>query len=70
MCQGSSHRHYYDTLEATLKSISLWDLPAHIFNCDETGMPLNPATSKVVAAKGVKHPYQITSGNNTVKILV
>ena len=54
---------YYDMLEDTLKSNALWDLPAQIFNCDETGMPLNPGTSKVAAAKGAKHPYQITSGN-------
>ena len=47
---------YYDMLEATLRDNGLWDLPAQVFNCDETGMPLNPSTSKVVATKGTKHP--------------
>ena len=54
---------YYDMLEATLRDNGLWDLPAQVFNCDETGMPLNPSTSKVVATKGTKHPYQLTSGD-------
>lgn len=39
------------------------DKPCLIFNCDETGMPLAPAPSKVVAVKGDKHPYSINSGN-------
>ena len=56
---------YYDMLESTLKTNDLWDFPAQIFNCDETGMPLNPGTTKVAALKGTKHPYQITSGNKT-----
>ena len=54
---------YYDMLEATLKNNALWEMPAQIFNCDESGMPLNPGTGKVSAAKGAKHPYQVTSGN-------
>ena len=56
---------YYDMLESTLKSNDLWDFPGQIFNCDEARMSLNPGTSKVAAAKGAKHPYQLTSGNKT-----
>ena len=52
---------YYDMLEATLRDNGVWDLPEQVFNCDETGMPLNPNTSKVVATKGTEHPYQLTS---------
>ena len=34
-------------------------------------MPLNPGTSKVAAAKGAKHPYQLTSGNKVhITVLV
>ena len=54
---------YYDMLESTLKSNDLWDFPGQIFNCDKTRMSLNPGTSKVAAAKGAKHPNQLTSGN-------
>ena len=54
---------YYDMLEATLWDNSLLESPASIFNCDETGMPLSPGPSKVVATRGQKHPYQIASGD-------
>ena len=53
---------YYDMLEATLKENELLESPACIFNCDETGMPLIPGPTKVVAPMGKVHPYQITSG--------
>ena len=50
-------------LEVTLRKNGLWDLPAQVFNCDETGISLNPNASKVLATKGTKHPYQLTSGD-------
>ena len=53
---------YYDMLEAMLQDNGLWESPASIFNCDETGMPLSPGASKVVARRGQKHPYQVASG--------
>ena len=34
-----------------------------IYNCDETGMPLDPAPPKVIARKGQKHTQSITTGN-------
>ena len=54
---------YYDELEKTLLDNGLWESPASIFNCDETGMPLSPGASKVVAPRGEKHPYQVASGD-------
>ena len=46
-------------LEQTLSDNNL---PAAIFNCDETGLPLEHAPSSNVAVKGQKHPRVITSG--------
>lgn len=56
---------YYDMLETTLRDNNLWNSPSQIFNCDETGMPLNPGTAKVAAMKGAKHPYQVTGGSKS-----
>ena len=39
-------RLYYDTLEDTLKGNGILNKPMHIFNCDETGMPLNSKVQK------------------------
>ena len=33
---------YYDVLESTLIDNDLLDMPSQIFNCDETGLPLQP----------------------------
>lgn len=37
-----SLERYYDLLEETLRNNEIFDDPTRIFNCDETGMPLNP----------------------------
>ena len=36
--------------------------PHLIFNCDETGLPLEFKPSKVVDRKGIRSVYSITSG--------
>ncbi len=41
----------------------LLSAPSQIFNCDETGMPLDPKPPKVIVPKGTKHPRTITTGN-------
>ena len=51
---------YFDLLEETLVANDLMDKPAQIFNCDETGMPLNHKPSSVIAKK---HPRTVTSSN-------
>ena len=53
---------YFDMLERTLSDNNLFDNPATIFNCDETGLPLEHTPSSIVAVKGQKHPRVITSG--------
>lgn len=56
-------------LEDTLGSNGILNSPAHIFNCDETGLPLNPTCLKVVDVKGSKNPSHL-SGNNKSQITV
>ena len=58
------HR-YYDMLEQTLKSNGIFDHPTHIFNCDETGLPLSPKSLKIVDQMGSKNPSYITGSNKS-----
>ena len=56
-------KNYVDLLEQMLEEYDLFDWPAQIFNCDETGFPLEHTPPRVVAVKGKKHPRAITTGN-------
>ena len=56
---------YYDLLEDTLKSNGIFNNASHIFNCDETGVPLNPPSPKVLHEVGAKHPCYLTGGTKT-----
>ena len=47
---------YYDLLEGTLAEHDLESKPCHIFNMDETGLPLNPKPVKCVYRKRKKNP--------------
>ena len=55
--------HYFDLLKVTLADNHLHDKPAQIFNCDETGLPLDQTPALVVAARGQKHPRAVTTGS-------
>ena len=55
--------------ESTLTENGLLDDPTKLFNCDETGMPLNPKPLKTVCKLGAKDPSYIT-GNSKVQISV
>lgn len=55
--------YYYDLLESTLAENDLMDKPSQIFNTDETGMPLDPRSLKVVVQAGSKHSQAICTGN-------
>ena len=61
--------HYFDILEETLDQNDLSSKPCQIYNCDETGMPLDPAPPKVIAQKGQKHTQSITTSNKKLKLL-
>ena len=56
---------YYDLLEDTLKENGIYNNASRIFNCDETGMPLNPPSPKVVHKVGAKNPCYLTGGSKT-----
>ena len=61
----------FDLLEETLTKYELKDKPVQIYNCNESGMPLEFKLSKVFAGKGAKKARQCTSGNKTqINILV
>jgi len=50
---------YYDLLEDTLRENGIFNHPMHIFNCDESGLPLNPKILKVVSTVGSKNPHHV-----------
>ena len=56
-------------LEDTLKENGIFNNPMRIYNCDETGMPLNPKGVKVVAKTGSKNVSSI-SGDTKTQITV
>ena len=56
---------YFALLKETLENAKVIDKPAQIYNCDESGMPLEHKMPKTVAAKGTKKVRQRTSGNKT-----
>ena len=65
-----SLNNYYDLLEETLQANEIFNDASRIFNCDETGIPLNPPSSKVVAELGAKNPSYLTgSGKAQVTVL-
>ncbi len=57
-------QNYYDELEDTLESNDIFDRPAHVFNCDESGMPLNPKCPKIISERGAKNPSYVTGKSN------
>ena len=56
---------YFDQLKATLTRNGLMNKLGQIFNCDESGFPLDHKVGKIATRKGQKHTYSITSGNKT-----
>ena len=61
--------NYYDELEDTLEDNDIFNRPAHIFNCDESGMPLSPKCPKMVCEMGSKNPSYLT-GNDKSQITI
>ena len=58
-------KNYFDLLGETLMKYGLKDKPSQIYNCDESGMPLEHRMPKIIAAKGTKKVRQCTSGSKT-----
>ena len=54
---------YFELLHQTLTKHKLLDRPAQIYNCDESGIPLEHNLPKIVAQRGTKKVRQRSSGN-------
>ena len=57
--------NYFVTLKSILVDNDLMNKPGQIFNVDESGMPLEHRSPKVVAKKGQKKVRYCTSGNKS-----
>ena len=60
---------YFDVLEKTLRDNGIFNNPSAIFNCDETGLPFNPKSHKVISEVGSKNPVYPT-GNSKGQVTV
>ena len=56
---------HFNLLDDILMKNGLKDKPSQIYNCDESGMPLQHKIPKVVSTKGTKKVRQVSSGNKT-----
>ena len=54
---------YFDLLEATLTDNQLLDKPSQIFNCDESGFPLDHQGGKLICGKGWKQFCSVASSS-------
>ena len=55
--------NYFDLLEETLLQNGLLDEATRIFNCDESGFPLDHKPGKVICQRGLKELSLTTSGD-------
>lgn len=56
--------YYCDLLEETVVSNNLLEKPTFIFNMDATGLPLDPAPSKLIIKKGTA-AHAVGSGDKS-----
>lgn len=56
---------WYDAFSSFMKSKGLQDKPLRIWNADESGFPLCPKTSRVLAMRNKKHVYSVGSDSKT-----
>ena len=57
---------YFDILEREMQRLGITNKPSCIYNCDESGLSLVPDTCRVVARKGKRNVYQVTSAERGV----
>ena len=65
MTDRAIFENYFSLLRETLEEHGLKNRPGQIYNCDESGMPLEHTPPKTIAIKGTKKVRQITCGNKT-----
>ena len=56
---------YFDMFQATMEEYDLLQKPCHLFNIDETGLPISPKPLKMVCRTGSKNPCCIDSGSKS-----
>nr|XP_033334385.1 uncharacterized protein LOC117225161 [Megalopta genalis] len=69
----TSMKQWFNEIKQYLESKGLLNIDSsRIFNCDETGLSLNPKTSAVLVKRGTKYVYKIdgNSEEETVTVLV
>ena len=54
---------YFDLLEETLEKNDLTNRPSRIYNCNESGMPMDFRPGRRIAKRGQKHVYVYGTGN-------
>ena len=53
---------YFDLLERKMEELGISTHPRQMFTCDETFLPLDYTRERVVAARGAKTVYSLTTG--------
>ena len=63
-------KQYFSLLEDTLKENDLINSPTKLYNVDETGIPLDPKTPRIVTVKGTrKVRYQSTGRKGQITVV-
>ena len=62
---GCSKMGYGKTRSEVLKIVEATMKNSQIYNCDESGMPLEHKLPRVISIKGIKKDRQVSSGNKT-----
>ena len=60
--------HYFDLLKETIRENNLLNSPTKVYNVDETGIPLDSKTPKIITAKGTKKVHYQSSGRKGLTI--
>ena len=53
---------YFKLLRETLEKLGIKDCPDRLYNCDESGISLDPKKEKVIVPVGTKHVYSQQAG--------
>lgn len=61
-------RHWFELLDSVLQKYIVKDMPAQIFNVDETGFVTDPKTDTVLARHGARRVNQSVGGSGREQI--
>lgn len=57
MANESVMRQHFTVLEETLDRLGIKNNPGRVYNCDESGLALDPKKEKVIVPIGTRHVY-------------